>query len=140
MERTHDRRVLLALATLGCIWLWHVGSPVGISGHLVGAGTALAAESLNIEGLPKDARAYRAQVDQILRKVDGLIDKLKENESARALILDLEQTRDNILREIPKMEIAPGDAKWGSQEMRDSVQQMLKLLKDQYEKAVASSL
>jgi len=100
-------------------------------------GTAFAAESLNIDGLPKDAKAYRVQVDQILTKVDGVIIKLKDNANAQAVVLDLEQTRDNILREIPKMDMAPGDAKWGSQEMRDSVHAMLKLMKEQYDKASA---
>lgn len=94
-----------------------------------------AAESLNIDSLPKDAKAYRVQVDQLLNKVDGVILKLQGTASAQAVVLDLEQTRDNILREIPKMKVAPGDAKWGTQEMRDSVQAMLKLMKEQYDKA-----
>ncbi|MDE3244397.1 MAG: hypothetical protein KGO52_16985 [Nitrospirota bacterium] len=129
-----NRRVMLAVAAFGWFSCW-LGGVAGWLGPSGVPGIAIAAESLNIEGLSKDPKAYRAQVEQILKKVDGLIEKLKGHQSAHALVLDLEQTRDNILREIPKMEVAPGDAKWGAQEMRDSVQAMLKLLKDQYEKA-----
>lgn len=98
-------------------------------------GVVLAADSLKLDGLSKDPRQFRMQVDQILAKVDGVIEKLKKAPKAQALVLDLMQTRDNILRKIPKIDAAPGDAKWSSQEMRDSVQAMLMPLKDQYEKA-----
>lgn len=125
----HHVKAIGAAAALAAMWL---GVP-----HLqpAGSGAVFAADSLNVDSLSKDAKAYRVQVGQILSKVDGVIVKLKANASAQALVLDLEQTRDNILREIPKMEVAPGDAKWTSQEMRDSVQAMLKLMKEQYDKA-----
>ncbi|MER3423534.1 MAG: hypothetical protein C4293_10160 [Nitrospiraceae bacterium] len=83
-------------------------------------GVVLAADSLKLDGLSQDPRQFRMQVDQILAK-------------AQALVLDLMQTRDNISRKIPKIDAAPGDAKWSSQEMRDSVQAMLMPLKDRYE-------
>lgn len=119
---------------LGCLLFWLSDMP----GSDRASGIVLAADSLKIEGLSNDPKQFRAQVDQIITKVDSLIKKLKENPSARAITLDLEQTRDNILREIVKIEAAPGDAKWTSKEMRESVQVMLKLLKDQYEKAAGT--
>jgi hypothetical protein len=103
------------------------------------AGIARAADSLKIDGLPNDPRQFRAQVEQVIAKVDGVVQKLKGNQTAQALVLDLMQTRDNIMREIGKMDGAPGDAKWSPQEMRDSVNAMLRLLKDQYEKATAAA-
>ena len=104
-----------------------------------GPGIVFAADSLNIEGLPSDPRQFRSQVGQILTKADSLVKKLKANPSAQTFALDLMQTRDNILREIVKIDGAPGDAKWTAQEMRESVQAMLKLLKEQYDKAVGTS-
>jgi hypothetical protein len=134
MGRMSGRKLAVVVAAFGCLHMW-LGGLVGLKGQPGAPARALAADSLNVGGLPKDPKAYRDQVDQILKKVDVVIGKLKGNESAKALVLDLEQTRDNILREIPKIEAAPGDAKWSSQEMRESVDAMLKLLKDQYEKA-----
>lgn len=131
MGRMGVRTLIVVLATLGFFQVWLDGSVVqpGVPG------IALAAESLNVEGLPKDPKAYRAQVDQILKKVDGLIEKMKWNEKALPVVLDLQQTRDNVLREIYKVENKPDGSKWGAQEMRESVDAMLKLLKAQYEKA-----
>jgi hypothetical protein len=96
---------------------------------------AMAAEPLKIDGLPKESQPFRAQVNQILAKVDSLINKLKADPKNRAIVLDLIQTRDDILREIVKIEAAPGDAKWTAREMRESVEAKLKLLKEQYDKA-----
>lgn len=104
-----------------------------------GLGIARAADGLKIDGLSNDPRQFRAQVDQILVKADGLIKKLKGNTTAQATVLDLLQTRDNILREIVKMDGKPGDARWAEQEMKDSVQAMLKLLKEQYDKAAGTT-
>ena len=102
-------------------------------------GLALAADALKIDELPKDSRQFRTQVEQILAKVDSLIGKLKGSPATEAVVLDLIQTRDNVAREVAKIESGPGDAKWASQEMRESVQAMLKLLQDQYEKAEAAA-
>ncbi|HXF93018.1 MAG TPA: hypothetical protein VNK46_09680 [Nitrospiraceae bacterium] len=122
---------LVLAAVFGCFSVWLSG-PTGEPGEF-----AHAADTLNVEGLPKDLKAYRAQIDQMLKKVDALIEKLKTQPNATAIVLDLQQTRDDILRELPKIETAPGDAKWTAQEMRNSVDAKLKLLKEQYEKAVA---
>ncbi|HEX9786138.1 MAG TPA: hypothetical protein VGA56_25855 [Opitutaceae bacterium] len=103
------------------------------------SGVVFAADSLNVEGLPGELRQFRSQVNQILSKADRLIEKLRKIQTAQAMALDLMQTRDNILREIVKMDGAPGDAKWTAQEMRESVQAMLKLLKEQYDKAAGTS-
>lgn len=125
------RTVLAVGMFLGCLAAW----PEPSRQHPV-SGLVFAAESLKLEGLAKDPKQFRTQVDQILAKVDGMIEKLKQDPKALALVLDLMQTRDNILREIPKIDAAPGDAKWTAQEMRESVQAMLMLLKEQYDKAV----
>ncbi len=95
-------------------------------------GTAFADE-LKVDNLPADPKAYRTQVDQIIRKVDDLINKLKDKGFSPSL-LDLMQTRDNIVREIYKVENAPDGAKWMPNEARASVDAMLRLLKEQYEK------
>ncbi len=94
-----------------------------------------AADTLTVDSLPKDPKAYRAQVEQILKKVDALIGKLKGNPNATPMVLDLIQTRDDILREIPKAETTPAGSKWSLEEGRASVDAKLKLLKDQYDKA-----
>jgi hypothetical protein len=121
----------LVVGTLGCLAVWFGGAVP----QMEVPGIALAADSLNVEGLPKDPKAFRAQVDQILSKATSLIDKLKGNEKALPAVLDLMQTRDNVLREIPKMESTPDGSKWTLDEGRASVEAMLKLLRDQYDKA-----
>lgn len=108
-------------------------------GALSGWGVALAADSLNVDGLPKDSRAFLVQVDQIISKVDSLLAKLKSNPKATPMVLDLMQTRDNIKREILKMQVTPDGAKWTLADGRASVEAMLKLLKDQYDKAAGMS-
>jgi hypothetical protein len=109
--------------------------PGTLPGPVGDSGIVLAAESLKLDSLSSDPRQFRAQVDQALAKAAALIEKLKGHPNARAAVLDLMQTRDNVLRELPKIEGTPGDAKWGSEEMRDSVKAMLMLLKEQYDKA-----
>ena len=99
---------------------------------------ALAADTLNVDNLPNEPGQLKAQVEKIVAKVDGLVGKLKGNPAAQALVLDLMQTRDNLMRELPKVDSSPGDAKWKAKEMRHSVENMLRLLKDQYEKAAAA--
>lgn len=130
MPRTTIGKLALMLTMLGCLHIW-LGGMVSLPGF---SGSALAAE-LNVEGLPSDPKAFRTQVDQILSKVDNLIEKLKGNKDALPVLLDLQQTRDNVVREIYKVENAPDGAKWTQKDMRESVEAMLKLLKAQYEKA-----
>lgn len=122
---------ILAGMLLGWILLWHVD----FSGARPRPGVASAAESLTVDSLPNDARQFRAQVEKIIGKVDTLIEQLRNTPNSRVIILDLIQTRDDILREVPKMDSAPGDAKWSQKEMRESVQDKLRLLKGQYDKA-----
>jgi hypothetical protein len=93
-----------------------------------------AAETLNVENLPKDATEFRRAVDQIIKKVDVLLSKLKEKPEGLVAWMNLVQTRDNVLREIEKLDAKEG-AKWSAAEARTSVELMLKLLKEQYEKA-----
>src|SRR5581483_11872673 len=110
MARKEYGQLLVAAAVIG--WL------------SVGAAFA---DELKVENLPADPKAFRVQVDQI-------IDKLKDKGFSPAL-LDLIQTRDNIMREVYKVENAPDGSKWTSKEARASVDAMLRLLKEQYEKA-----
>jgi hypothetical protein len=131
MRRKGLWKSALLMMVFGCCAVWLIGL-AGQPGNLE---LALAADALTVDGLPKDPKPYRTQVDQILNKVDGLIDKLKGNQNAQPVVLDLIQTRDNVLREIPKVESTPDGSKWSLQEGRASVDAMLKLLKDQYDKA-----
>jgi hypothetical protein len=135
MDGTMVRMALVVGIVSGSLVLW-VGDMPGQGGM---SGVVFAADGLKVEGLPNDPKQFRAQVDQILTKVDSLIKKLKANPKVQAVVLDLMQTRDNVLREISKIDSAPGDAKWTAQEMRDSVQAMLKLLKEQYDKAAGTA-
>lgn len=114
-------------------------SPFLISYVEVNRPVALAADALKADGLPSDPRQFRAAVDQLLAKVDSVIAKLKSTPGAQGMVLDLMQTRDNVLREISKIDGAPGDAKWNAKEMRESVESMLKLMKEQYDKAAATA-
>lgn len=136
MRLSAAKMTLLAGTMLVSLLVWLSDMP----GSSWGSGIVFAADSLNVEGLPGDPRQFRSQVGQILTKADSLIKKLKANPSTQAIALDLMQTRDNILREIVKMEGAPGDAKWTAQEMKESVQAMLKLLKEQYDKAAGTAV
>jgi hypothetical protein len=94
------------------------------------------ADSLNVEGLPKDPAAYKTKVDEILAKVDQVIGKMKGDQKNFAVVADLMMTRDNVMREISKVQSKPEGSKWGP-EMRESVDDMLKLLAVQYEKATS---
>jgi hypothetical protein len=135
MKSTIARIILSVAMVWGCLFQGFDDMSMSNSG----SGVALAADSLNIEGLSGDPRQFRIQVNQILSKADKLIEKLRKIPTAQAIALDLMQTRDNILREIVKMDGSPGDAKWTAQEMRESVQAMLKLLKEQYDKAAGTA-
>lgn len=123
----------LALAAVCClsVWSWGPGYPSGAP-EIVLAEEA----SLSVEGLSPDPKTFRAQVDQIVKKVDNLIDRLKGKQETKVVVLDLIQTRDNVLREIGKVESFPEGSKWTKEEARASVEAMLRLLKTQYEKAV----
>jgi hypothetical protein len=129
MEGRGVRRLIVTGLVVGALAAW----PAGMGGPT--AGVAAAAEAFSVDNLPKDPKAYRAQVDKIIGTVDGLIAKLKGNKQAEAALLDLMQTRDNILREIYKVENQPDGAKWTAAQMQDSVTAMLRLLKSHYEKA-----
>lgn len=135
MQSVIVQMVLLGLICAGYI-LADFGDIHGLRGM---SGFAFAADVLKIDGLSSDPKQFRTQVDQLISKTDGLIAKLRANPNNQAVVLDLIQTRDDILREIPKIDSAPGDAKWTAREMMESVQSKLKLLKDQYDKASGSA-
>lgn len=132
-RRLSPQRVAI-LAAFGALYLWLADTTV----HMGSAALALAAEELKVEGLPGDAKGFRAQIEQIIGKVDRLIEKLKGNPNASIMVLDLIQTRDNVLRELPKVEHQPAGSKWTEKEARESVDSMLRLLKAQYDKAASS--
>jgi len=134
MNRTLGLQRTAMLAAFGVLSLWLAGTAV----RMGGADLALVAEELKVEGLPSDAKGFRAQIEQIISRVDRLIEKLKGNSEASAMVLDLIQTRDNVLRELPKVETQPAGSKWTEKEARDSVDWMLRLLKAQYDKAASS--
>lgn len=94
------------------------------------------ADELEVEGLPEEPAAYKAKVEGIIAKVDQVINKLKGDKEKFPLVADLMMTRDNVMREIYKVQNKPDGSKWGS-EMRESVDAMLHLLALQYEKATS---
>lgn len=134
MNRRLSLQRVATLAAFSVLSLWLAGT----NARMGGAALALAAEELKVEGLPSDAKGFRAQIEQILSKVDRLIEKLKGNPNASTMVLDLIQTRDNVLRELPKVETQPAGSKWTEKEARESVDWMLRLLKAQYDKAASS--
>jgi hypothetical protein len=134
MDRRLGLQRIATLAAFGVLSLWLAGT----TARMGGADLALAAEELKVEGLPSDAKGFRAQIEQIISKVDRLIEKLKGNPKASVTVLDLIQTRDNVLRELPKVENQPAGSKWTEKEARESVDWMLRLLKAQYDKAASS--
>jgi hypothetical protein len=121
------------IGILALTGLLTLGSWAGQS--VIANGSALAAESLNVEELPSDPAAYHTKVEQIVEQVDGVIDKLKAKREAEPVVLDLLQTRDNVVREVEKIKSHPEGSLWTNEEVRGNVDAMLKLLKVQYDKA-----
>lgn len=127
----------LRVSALVALGVWSLGL-VGATVPVGGPHHALAADELKVEGLPGDAKGFRAQIEQIISRVDRLIEKLKGNPNASTMVLDLIQTRDTVLRELPKVEHQPAGSKWTEKDARESVDSMLRLLKAQYDKAASS--
>jgi hypothetical protein len=96
------------------------------------------ADELNVQNLPKEPRSYRESVEKLITKVDALLEKQKGNKQAESAVQDLLQTRDNIVRELPKVEKAPDGAKWFPEEGRNSVDKMLLDLKLRYDKLASA--
>ena len=136
MNRRLGPQMVATLAAFGVMTLWLIST----TARMGGPDLALAAEELKVEGLPSDAKGFRAQIEQIISKVDKLIDKLKGNHNASTMVLDLIQTRDTVLRELPKVENQPAGSKWSEKEARESVERMLRLLKAQYDKAASPAI
>lgn len=134
MRKMTKQRGYLVVIGMGCLLfgLIDIHGPRGMNEN------ALAADVLKIDSLSNDPKQFRAQVQQLLGRTDILIAKLKDNPALQPVVLDLLQTRDDILRELPKIDAAPGDAKWTAEEMEESVRAKLKLLKEQYDKASES--
>jgi hypothetical protein len=135
MNRRLGLQTVATLAAFGVLSLWLTGT----AARRGDPDLALAAEEWQVEGLPRDPKSFRAQIEQIISRVDKLIEKLKRNPNASTTILDLIQTRDTVLRELPKVENQPPGSKWSKKEARESVEWMLRLLKAQYDKAASSA-
>lgn len=135
MNRRLGPEMVATLAAFGIMSLWLTGTIV----RMGGPDLALAAEELKVEGLPSDPKSFRREVEQIISRVDKLIDRLKGNPTVSTMVLDLIQTRDSVLRELPKVENQPVGSKWSAKEARESVDWMLRLLKAQYDKAAGSA-
>ena len=133
MNRRLGPQMVATLAAFGVMSLWLIDT----TAHMGGPDLALAAEELKVEGLPSDPKSFRREIEQIISKVDKLIDKLKGNPTASTMVLDLIQTRDTVLRELPKVENQPVGSKWSEKEARESVEWMLRLLRAQYDKAAS---
>lgn len=112
-------------------------SLMGIWGILALPPGAQAADELKVEGLPQEPEAYKQQVDRIVDRVDALIDKMKTEKSGDSALLELIQARDNVKEEALKVVYHPEEAKWTTDEARESTDAMLKFMKAQYEKASA---
>jgi hypothetical protein len=120
MDKSGVKNWTVLLATLGCLTL----APGGAC-----------ADELNVENLPKDPKEYRQAIEKIIVKVNALVEKQKNNKQAESSVLDVLQVRDNIFRELPKVEkTVPDGAKWWDAEGRSSVDKMLQLLKLRYDK------
>jgi hypothetical protein len=97
------------------------------------------AADIDVENLPKDPAGFRSHVEKIVGQADELLQKLKTNPAAERSYQALAQARDFVMREMPKVQNAPDGAKWTADEARTSVEEGLKLLKDQYDKASSSA-
>jgi hypothetical protein len=135
MNRKLSPKIIATVAAFGVLSLWLATTTV----RMGGPDLALAVEELKVEGLPRDAKGFRTQVEQIISRVDKLIEKLKGNPTASTMALDLIQTRDSVLRELPKVDNQPAGSAWSEKEARESVEWMLRLLKAQYDKAASSA-
>lgn len=109
---------ILAGMLLGWILLWNVD----LSGLRPRPVVATAADMLTVGVPTHDPRQFRVHVEQIVSKLDALIEQLRGRPNSRAIILDLLQTRDALLREVPNIDSALGDAKWNQKEMPESVE------------------
>jgi hypothetical protein len=133
MNRCPGPQAIATLAACSVLSFWLTGPTMRTGGpHL-----ALAAEEWTVDNLAHNPKLFRGQVEQIISRVDRLIDTLKGNPGASTMVLDLIQTRDNVLRELPKVDNQPAGSKWSEKEARESVEWMLRLLKAQYDKAAS---
>lgn len=131
---------IVQMVLLGLLCAGYIVSGLGDHNDSYGMSrVGFAADALKIDELSSGPKEFHTQVDQLISKTESLIAKLGANPNNQAIALDLLQIRDDSLREIPKIDSAPGDAKWTARVMIESVQSKLKLLKDQYDKAAGST-
>lgn len=128
---SRSRKVTVIGTTVLGVALWASG-PAIIPG---GIQPVWAEDTLDVENIPDDPKALRVKVEKTVGKVDGLINKLKSDPEKAHLVMDLQMTRDNLMRELPKVESGPNGSKWLASDMKESVTSMMKLLALQYEKA-----
>lgn len=101
------------------------------------------AEAIDIDSLPGNKKQYRSTVQKFLKKVDGMIAKLKQNAGSLDLpegkrsdrvILELISLRDITERELAKFDFTE-HGRFTEDEVRNSVNQALTLLGERYEAA-----
>ena len=108
-----------------------------------GAPASARAESIDVDSLPGDKKAYRSSVKKFLKKVDGMIANLKANSGSLDLpegkrpdrvILELISLRDITERELEKFDFTE-HGKFTEDEVRNSVNRALTILGERYEQA-----
>lgn len=120
------------VALLGCLVAWQVALP-----------EQARAEAIDIDSLPEGKKAYRTSVQTFLKKVDRMITELKaksdsldlpEGKRPERVILELISLRDITERELEKFDFTE-HGKFSDDEVRNSVNNALRILSERYEQA-----
>lgn len=113
-----------------------------VATHLAGPEQARA-EAIDVDSLPEGEKAYRASVQEFLERVDSMVSELKSKSDsldlpygkrAEGVILELISLRDITERELEKFDFTEHGA-FTEQEVRNSVNNALRLLVERYEQA-----
>lgn len=125
----------------------HLVFIVALVGCLVASQIALPeparAEAIDIDSLPEGQKAYRASVKKFLKRVDNMISELKAKSDSLDLpagkkpervILELISLRDITERELEKFDFTEHGT-FSEDEVRDSVNNALRILGERYEQA-----
>lgn len=132
MRKVVFRHLVLMVALLGSLVAWQAALP-----------EQARAEVIDIDSLPKGEKAYRASVKKFLARVDHMISELKaksdsldlpEGKRPERVILELISLRDITERELQKFDFTE-HGKFSEDEVRNSVNQALRLLAERYEQA-----
>ncbi len=132
MRKVVVMHLVLLVALLGCLVAWQVALP-----------EQARAEAIDVDSLPEGEKAYRASVKKFLKRVDGMIGELKaksdsldlpEGKKPERVILELISLRDITERELQKFDFTE-HGKFSEDEVRNSVNNALRLLGERYEQA-----